>query len=111
MEIVRIWHAREDGVNGKEWEVAVAPPAGVVGAALEAIPADDTGTCPSPPFAQLCPRLDYHVWFETSGLYYVWLRGFAASAADEGAIVGLIPVNTIPLLILLSRSFSISRPV
>ncbi len=35
------------------------------------------------------PRLDYLVNFPTSGVYYVWVRAFGASGADDSVHIGL----------------------
>jgi hypothetical protein len=83
------WMSQEPGSGGKRWTDDASAPAGASGEVLVAVPDDETGTCPSTTSVAGCPRLDYRVEFPSSGVYTVWLRGFAGDPSDEGVLVGL----------------------
>jgi hypothetical protein len=40
-------------------------------------------------FVGTSPRLDYRIQFAKAGKYYLWIRGYAESGADDSVHVGL----------------------
>ena len=61
------------------------------GAALRALP--DNGTYYEDNL-DAAPRLDFNVKFETSGRYYVWVRGYGSGAGDDSVHVGVDGINS-----------------
>jgi ELWxxDGT repeat protein len=57
------------------------------GAAMKVNP--NTGTTITTNVANTSPRLDYRINFNKTGVHYVWIRGLAASTADDTVHVGL----------------------
>jgi hypothetical protein len=49
----------------------------------------NTGTNQSSGYVGVSPEVQFEVNFSTTGTYYVWLRGYAASGSDNTVHVGL----------------------
>ena len=80
------FHAEAAG-GGYSWQ-GVTVPSGYLGAsAMQALPND--GTTIDTGYLTGSPRLDYKVNFQTTGTYYVWVRGYAGSSGDDSCHVGL----------------------
>lgn len=72
--------------GGKSWNTNLT--AGHSGpAALQALP--NTGVNNNTGYTTSSPRLDFQVQFPQPGTHYVWIRGLAASGADDSCHAGL----------------------
>lgn len=69
---------------GRAWTFLTSPPGFTGAGVLQATP--DVGATLA---VASSPRLDYRIRFVKTGVHYVWLRGFAASANDDTVHVGL----------------------
>ena len=73
--------------NGQDW-TPVLSPSGYAGAgALQALP--NSGVIKDTGYVGASPELIYNVNFTTTGTYYVWIRGSAASGTDDSLHAGL----------------------
>ncbi len=74
--------------GGHAWEFVTDPPGYSRGGAMRAMP--DSGTRIDTGYVSSSPRLDYNVSFETTGTWYVWVRGYAYTPSDDDSChVGL----------------------
>jgi hypothetical protein len=73
--------------NGRSWMPAAAP-AGFSGVGIMRA-APNAGVFHTTNFVTRSPRLDFRVDFRQAGTHYIWIRGRAATSADDSLHVGL----------------------
>lgn len=81
------YHETVAGTDGHLWQPVTTPEGFLGEGAMQSLP--NTGADIDTDYVNLCPHLDYRVNFQTTGTYYVWLRAYALSDADDSCHVGL----------------------
>jgi len=74
------------------WYLVTAPEGYLGDGAMQTLP--NIGTTIDGGYLTEAARLDYKVNFQTTGKYYVWVRGFAASTNDDSCHISLDEVVT-----------------
>ena len=73
--------------GGKSWLLQTSPTGHVGSGHMFSQP--NSGTTIDTGYTTTSPELSYQVKFASTGTYHVWLRGYAASTADNSLHVGL----------------------
>jgi uncharacterized repeat protein (TIGR02543 family) len=79
-----IFNPGSGNANDSVWSPVTSPGGYVGGYAMEAQPNDGVNVGDS----ANGPRLDYHIDFETTGDYYIWVRGYGSGGSDDSIHVG-----------------------
>ena len=66
------------GYDGYQWEEVTTPTGFVRHGCRTEVPAAASSSFPIS-YVSIAPRLDYEIRFAEAGLYYVWVRGYAAN--------------------------------
>jgi glucose/arabinose dehydrogenase len=86
--VIEAEHYHKNVVRGGHvWSFDTATAGASGRTAMRAAP--NVGTIIDTNFVASGPRLDYRIVFTRPGIYYVWVRGFGASASDDSLHVGL----------------------